>query len=195
LTNYTKEILIFDKMVPAPRYTNTKFNVAKGKAEEKRARSRTRVKKSERELRSARAALARAEADVEEGKKAFKADDILVEYSALADELNLDVSSKMALRMIERRCDGQLTVGTKDVSKLGAGIVAFFAMSRGGTIAELHRNGFRGSDFIVSNTVNKLVSLGILFIEHDRYEVEAGLSFFFSNKVEGGDDDDEEMDE
>jgi len=73
LTNYTKEILIFDKMVPAPRYTNTKFNVAKGKAEEKRARSRTRVKKSERELRSARAALARAEADVEEGKAAFKA--------------------------------------------------------------------------------------------------------------------------
>jgi hypothetical protein len=39
-------------MVPARCYNNAKFNVAKGKAEEKRARSRTRVKKSERELRS-----------------------------------------------------------------------------------------------------------------------------------------------
>jgi hypothetical protein len=34
-----------------------------------------------------------------------------------------------------------------------------------------------------------------LVIEHNRYVVEEGPSFFFSNQVEGGDDGDEEMDE
>jgi hypothetical protein len=199
-------------MTPAsPLFTKTMFNVRKGKAKKKKAKLLTRIKKSERDLTSAMAAVEKLEADlvekkkaaekltvdIEEKKKAYVAAGLQVEFNELSDKANSACSVKFARNIIKRKCDnGTLTVSGKDMSKLAARIVACWAMSRGGTIDELHGD----SDFAVSdtgdvlydsdivNTVDELFDLGIVDIKQDTepvcYVVVEEFCHFFGNKVE-----------
>jgi hypothetical protein len=199
-------------MTPAsPLFTKTMFNVRKGKAKKEKAKLLTRIKNSERDLTSAMAAVEKLEADlvekkkgaekltvdIEEKKKAHVAAGLRVEYNEFLDKANSACSVKFALKIIKQKCgNGPLTVSGKDMSKLAARIVAGWAMSRGGTIDELHEDsdlavsdtGDELYDSDIVNTVDELFDLGIVGIKQDTepvcYVVVEEFCHFFGNKVE-----------